>query len=69
MIVVEKQHPEFFAEISGVDLTRPVASDVFAEIEAAFHEHAVLLFRDQPVDDTQQVAFSAHFGPVFTATN
>ncbi len=67
-ISVSRHHPHFFAEISGVDLTKPMTQDVFAEIEDAFHQHAILLFRDQPVTDEQQVAFSEFFGPVFTAT-
>lgn len=58
----------FFAEVGGVDLTSPMTHELFAEIEAAFHEHAVLLFRDQFVTDEQQVAFSEFFGPVFAAT-
>jgi alpha-ketoglutarate-dependent 2,4-dichlorophenoxyacetate dioxygenase len=61
-------HPCFFAEISGVDLTKPVASDVFSVIKSAFDKHAILLFRNQPVDDVQQVDFSELFGPVFTST-
>lgn len=68
-ITVTQLHPHFFAEIGGVDLTRPVPAETFAEIHAAFERHAVLLFRDQPISDEQQVAFSALFGPVFTATN
>jgi len=40
----------------------------FAEIDAAFNEHAVLLFSDQNVTDVHQVAFNALFGPVFVAT-
>lgn len=67
-ITVKRLHPLFFAEVGGVDLAKPVGPDLFAEIEAAFHEHAILLFRGQPIDDAQQVAFSALFGPVFTAT-
>jgi alpha-ketoglutarate-dependent 2,4-dichlorophenoxyacetate dioxygenase len=67
-ITVKRLHPLFFAEVQGVDLTKPVTPPQFAEIDAAFNEHAVLLFRDQPITDEQQVAFSALFGPVFTAT-
>ena len=67
-IAVSRRHPTFFAEISGVDLTLPMTSGLFCEIDDAFNEHAVLLFRDQNVTDVQQVAFSALFGPVFTAT-
>ncbi len=68
-ITVTRRHPLFFAEISGIDLGRPMTADGFAEIETAFHEHAVLLFRDQHLDDAGQVDFSAHFGPVQKVTN
>jgi alpha-ketoglutarate-dependent 2,4-dichlorophenoxyacetate dioxygenase len=67
-ITVKRLHPLFFAEVGGVDLAGPVGPDLFAEILGAFHEHAILLFRNQAIDDAQQVAFSALFGPVFTAT-
>lgn len=62
------QHPLFFAEMTGIDLTQPLTAETFAEIEAAFNEHAILLFRDQYLTDDQQVAFGEWFGPVFTAT-
>lgn len=62
------RHPLFFAEVGGVDLTQPMTAALFAEIEAAFNEHAVLLFRDQFMSDEQQVAFSEFFGPVFATT-
>ena len=67
-INVRQLHPLFMAEIGGVDLREPVTPELFAEIEAAFNAHAVLLFRNQSISDEQQVAFSALFGPVFTAT-
>jgi len=67
-IVVKRLHPTFFAEVEGVDLGRSVTPDLFAEIEAAFNEHAILLFRGQAISDAEQVDFSTHFGPVFTAT-
>jgi len=56
-------HPLFGVEIIGVDVRR-VADDVFADLVAAFNEHSVLLFRDQRVDDAEQVAFSRRFGPL-----
>jgi alpha-ketoglutarate-dependent 2,4-dichlorophenoxyacetate dioxygenase len=68
-ITVKRLHPLFVGEVGGVDLTRPIPPEQFAEIEAAFNENAVLVFRNQPVTDEQQVAFSALFGPVFKVTN
>ena len=68
-ITVKQLHPLFVAEIGGVDLTHPVPTDQFAVIKAAFDEHAVLLFRNQPVSDENQVAFTKLFGPLITKTN
>jgi alpha-ketoglutarate-dependent 2,4-dichlorophenoxyacetate dioxygenase len=52
----------FVAELSGLDLTRPVADETIAEIEAAIARHAVLVFRDQRITDDQQLDFSRRFG-------
>lgn len=57
-------HPCLGAEISGVDLGRPVSAEDFAAIEAALNRYAVLIFHDQPLSDEQQIAFSRHFGPL-----
>ncbi|HKW92861.1 MAG TPA: TauD/TfdA family dioxygenase [Methylomirabilota bacterium] len=54
--------PCFAARIDGADITRPLDDRTWAEIRAAFEEHSVLLFRDQPLDDDAQVAFSLRFG-------
>jgi alpha-ketoglutarate-dependent 2,4-dichlorophenoxyacetate dioxygenase len=63
-----KLHPEIGAEIRGVSMA-DVASDdaVYRAVRAAFEEHSVLLFRDQPTDDQVQVGYSAKFGPLETA--
>jgi alpha-ketoglutarate-dependent 2,4-dichlorophenoxyacetate dioxygenase len=63
-IEVTPLHPTLGAAVRGVDLTRPVMPEVFAEIEAAFHRHGILLFPNQPVTDEQQLAFSRLFGPL-----
>ncbi|GGQ55377.1 TauD/TfdA dioxygenase family protein [Couchioplanes azureus] len=62
-------HPLFVAEVTGVDLTSPISDDIFAEIEAAFHQYAVLVFPGQPLTDDQQLAFTKRFGPLETAPN
>lgn len=49
------------AEISNVDLTALDAETV-AEIRAAFLEHIVVFFRDQPLDIDQLKAFTRNFG-------
>ena len=62
-IKVTKLHPLFGAEVSGIDITRPLSAREFGPIRAAFEEHSVLLFRDQPMDDEKQIQFSELFRP------
>src|SRR5690242_15794721 len=62
VLEVTPLHPTLGAEVRGVDLTRPVAREVFAEIETAFNRYGILVFPEQPVSDEQQLAFSRLFG-------
>ncbi|MEM7542453.1 MAG: TauD/TfdA family dioxygenase [Pseudomonadota bacterium] len=55
-------HPHIGAEITDIDLARELDEDTFAGILAAFNRYSVLAFPDQPIDDDQQVRFSARFG-------
>ena len=59
-------HPVFAAEITGVDLTKPLSAEAHAEIVAAMDVYAVAVFPNQPLTDEQQIAFSARFGPLET---
>jgi taurine dioxygenase len=52
------------AEVVGLDLTRPLSAEDFAELHRAHLEHHVLVFRDQRITPSQQVAFSRLFGPL-----
>jgi alpha-ketoglutarate-dependent 2,4-dichlorophenoxyacetate dioxygenase len=61
-ISVRPLHDVFVGEVSGVDLTRPLAHDEVSAIEAAIAEHAILVFRDQRITDELQLAFSRYFG-------
>jgi alpha-ketoglutarate-dependent 2,4-dichlorophenoxyacetate dioxygenase len=57
-------HPQFAAEISGIDLARPLkAADRYA-IEDAINRYAVVVFHDQKLTDEQQIDFAGHFGPI-----
>lgn len=57
--------PGFFAEVHGVGLAEVAAHDeAYAAVRAAFEEYSVLLFREQPITDELQVAFSKRFGPL-----
>ena len=50
------------AEIGGVDLTRPLGDEVFAEVHRAFLDNLVIFFRDQHVTPEQHKAFGRRFG-------
>ena len=49
-------------EICGVDLSKPIAEEIFAQIEAAYDRYGVILFRGQTLTPEQQIAFSSRFG-------
>ena len=52
----------FVGEVSGIDITRPIARDEVAAIEAGMDRHAVLVFHDQHLTDETQLAFTLNFG-------
>ena len=57
-------HPLFAGEVSGIDITQPLAQGQAAAIEAGMDRYAVLVFHDQRFTDEQQVAFSRNFGEI-----
>ena len=50
------------AEISGVDLSKPLGNAKFAAVHQALLDHQVIFFRDQDLTPEQQVEFSRRFG-------
>jgi taurine dioxygenase len=63
--------PAIGAEVTGLDLSRPLDDATFAMIKDAWHQHLVLVFRDQALTDPGLERFSAHLGaldrkPVYT---
>ena len=63
-ITVTPAHPDFAAEIAGVDVSRPVNPADRQAIEDAIDRYAVVVFRGQTLDDEKQVAFARNFGPI-----
>ena len=63
-ISVHKLSPQVGAEIGGIELSAPLSDEIFAAIEHAWHQHGVLLFRGQNLDDIEQVKFAERFGPL-----
>ena len=61
-VTIRQIHPHFVGEVTGVDLTKPLTRQEAIDVEAGMDKYAVLLFRNQPVSDEQQMAFALNFG-------
>ena len=55
-------HPLFAAEMRGVDLRRAADTALCEAIDSAMNQYAVLVLRDQPLDDEQQLAVGRALG-------
>jgi alpha-ketoglutarate-dependent 2,4-dichlorophenoxyacetate dioxygenase len=60
-ITFRQLHPLFFAEASPVDLRTVDNEATLAEIRAGMDRYGVLLFRNQPFTDADQLAFAQRF--------
>src|SRR5215204_2795363 len=61
-IQVTPLSPACGAEISGVDLTRPLAAETVQAIRDAWNKHIVLVFRGQKISQDDQLRFASYFG-------
>ena len=50
------------AEIAGIDVGQPMSDATFKRIEDAFHEHCVVVFRNQRLTPEGHAGFSRLFG-------
>jgi taurine dioxygenase len=55
--------PALGAEISGVDLSAEVDDRTIVQIRDAWHQHLVILLRDQELSEEDEVHFAEKFGP------
>lgn len=57
--------PGFGVEVKGVTmLDVAIDADAYKAVREAFETHSLLVFRDQPIADDIQVAYSRAFGPL-----
>jgi taurine dioxygenase len=61
-IGVDKLTPIIGAEISGIDLSKPLAPEQQNEVHRALAENQVIFFRDQDITKEQHLAFGSLFG-------
>jgi alpha-ketoglutarate-dependent taurine dioxygenase len=64
----EPLHPAIGVEVRGIDLSKPLADEVFQQISGLWVHHQLLLFRDQSLTEEQQIAFSRRFGGLAVQT-
>ena len=50
------------AEVSGVDLSKPLSTDAYADIKRLWLEHLVIFFRKQELTAGQFMSFARQFG-------
>jgi taurine dioxygenase len=65
-LVVRPLSPALGAEIVGVDLRDELSAQTVAQIIDAWHEHLVIVFRDQKLSEDEQIRFAKHFGVLKT---
>src|ERR1700722_11484985 len=58
--------PACGAEISGVDLSKPLSEHEVRAIKDAWGQHLVLVFRGQQVSQDDQLRFASYFGDLGT---
>jgi len=61
---VRQIHEHFVGEATGLDLSRPLDRAAIDAVNTAMDRYAVLVFRDQPLTQTQQVDLAKSFGPL-----
>ncbi|MEV5281677.1 TauD/TfdA family dioxygenase [Streptomyces sp. NPDC051994] len=67
-IAVEPLTPVIGAEVSGLDLSKDLTDDQWAEVKHAFLRHHVLVFRGQELTDEDHKRFAVRFGELHPVT-
>lgn len=65
-IDVKPLHKLFVGEVSGLDVGRRIDAATLAALNEAIDRYAVLVFREQTLDDERQMAFGRNFGELET---
>ena len=50
-VTIRQVGPCFAGEVSGIDMRKPMTAEEVAAIHAGMDKYAVLVFRDQDIDD------------------
>jgi alpha-ketoglutarate-dependent 2,4-dichlorophenoxyacetate dioxygenase len=60
-VTFRKLHPYVGAEVSAIDLRKVHDCATLEQLRAGMDEYGVLVFRDQPFTDAEQIAFAQRF--------
>ena len=58
------EYPDFVGFVYGVDLKKDLDIKIVKEIDNAINKLSVLVFKDQNIDDSEQVRFTKYFGEI-----
>jgi taurine dioxygenase len=61
-LVVKPLSAALGAEIVGVDLSEDLSAETVTAIVDAWHQHLIILFRNQSLSEDEQIQFARHFG-------
>ena len=64
IIKTREQFPDFVGFISNIDLKTSLSDLLIKEIDDAINKYAVLVFKDQNINNEDQVRFTQYFGKI-----
>ena len=64
IIKTREQFPDFVGFVSEIDLKNPLSDLLIKEIDDAINKYAVLVFKDQNINDEDQIRFTQYFGKI-----
>ena len=60
-VTIRKLHPHVGGEVSPIDLRQVADRDTLEQLRTGMDDHGVLVFRNQPFTDAEQLAFAERF--------
>ena len=69
IIETRTEFPDFVGFVSEVDLKKDLDNKIVKEIDNAINKLSVLVFRNQNIDDDEQVKFTKYFGKIEASGN
>ncbi len=69
IIETRTEFPDFVGFVSGVDLKKDLDNKIVKEIDNAINKLSVLVFKNQNIDDKEQVKFTKYFGEIEVSGN